>query len=100
MESAVQSEAQVRQKKRNEIYATDILIGAIIILVTFRGFIENTVGYGTFFVDLCFFLLFVWELYVCLSGEVRKSRHKRILQFYVLWMILCFVIFFRRAFLF
>ena len=92
MESAVQSEAQVRQKKRNEIYATDILIGAIIILVTFRGFIENTVGYGTFFVDLCFFLLFVWELYVCFSGEVRKSRHRRILQFYVLWMILCFVV--------
>lgn len=78
-----------RARRADELYLTDLFIAVTIVLVTFRGFIENFIGHGTVFVDFCFGLLLVWGVMVCLCGEIGRSRHKKVLQLYLVWTAMC-----------
>lgn len=92
MQSAAASGTCVRQGERHELYLTDLLVGIIVILVTFRGFIDNFIGYGTLLVDACFAILLLWEVYACFTGMVKRSRWAKVLGLYLAWVILCFAV--------
>lgn len=92
MQSAVTSGTYVRRNEKSTVYVTDLLIGVIVILVTFRGFIDNFIGYGTLLVDACFAVLLIWELYACLTGMVKRSRYAKVLRLYLAWVILCLAV--------
>lgn len=78
-----------RPRPLKDLYLTDLLIGIIILLVLFRGFIENFIGHGTLFVDCFFIMLCVWAFYTCLTGKIRYHKYHKILNFYIAWIVLC-----------
>ncbi len=74
------------------IYIHDVLIAALIVLLIFRGFIDNFLGYGTLYVDICFIFLLAWIIFAILSDKVTKNSHKNILYLYIVWCALCLIV--------
>ncbi len=74
---------------RPKLYIPDILIGIVMLLVLFRGFIENFIGHGTLLVDCFFILLLFWEIYACYIGKAKVNKHQTLLTLYIVWSLLC-----------
>lgn len=82
-------QAGVKRRKLSEMQMLDLLVLLTVLLVTFRGFIDNFIGYGTLLVDVCFAVLLGWSIFAVVTGRVGRSRNRTILYFYLLWIVLC-----------
>ena len=81
----------------SKIYVSDVIICGIILLVIFRGFIDNFIGNGTLLVDALFLCLLIWAIGALLRGEVSGSRHKKLLKLYLAWCLLCLIVGFMQV---
>ena len=79
----------IKANKREDL--KDLLMNAIIILVTFRGFIDNFIISGTLLVDAVFVCILIWCVIRLLTGKINFKYYKYVLL-YLFWIILCCII--------
>ncbi len=80
---------RIRGLRLSDMQPLDLMVLAVVLLVTFRGFIDNFLGYGTVLVDIWFAALLVWSIFAVVTGRVCQRRGKLILYCYLCWWVLC-----------
>ena len=85
----VSGERQKPNIRISELQLCDLLVFIVVVLVIFRGFIDNFLGNGTAFVDIFFAALLPCCFFALLSGKVSRSSYGPVLRFYLFWMFFC-----------
>ena len=67
---------RIRGLRLSDMQPLDLMVLAVVLLVTFRGFIDNFLGHGTMLVDVWFAALLVWSIFAVVTGRVCQRRGK------------------------
>lgn len=84
-------------KRKNFLVTPPLFLSILLIIVVmFRGIINNLTGYGTVIVDIVIFLMIIYSLFN-FKPFYKNNKQRSIIKLYFLWAVSCFLILFLQV---